>query len=130
MNFKITARPEGEVFAYAAEELSRCLGAMDHTVCEGEGGLTLALRLIDGDVTRDTVDIDISGGCGYIGGTTPVAVLIAAYRFLYELGCRWTHPGAGGEHIPYRIQKDPQNTVKRPRRRDCRGVSRRCFRQP
>ena len=102
MNFKIVGRPEGEVFAYAAEELSRCLGAMDHTVCEGEGGLTLALRLIDGDVTRDTVDIDISGGCGYIGGTTPVAVLIAAYRFLYELGCRWTHPGAGGEHIPAR----------------------------
>lgn len=102
MNFKITARPEGEVFAYAAEELSRCLLAMDGTLTEGDGGLALSLRLIEGDSTRDIVDIDVSGGCGYIGGTTPVAVLIAVYRFLYELGCRWTHPGAGGEHIPVR----------------------------
>ena len=102
MNFKIVTRPEGEVFAYAAEELYRCLKAMDDTVCEGEGGLTLSLALIDGDKTRDTIDISVAGGAGVIGGTTPVAVLIAAYRFLYELGCRWTHPGAGGEHIPVR----------------------------
>ena len=100
MNFKIVSRPKGEVFAYAAEELSRCLTAMDGTLAEGEGGLTLTLRLLEGDTSRDTVDIDVVGGCGYIGGTTPVAVLIATYRFLYELGCRWTHPGAGGEHIP------------------------------
>ena len=57
MNFKIVSKPEGEVFAYAAEELFRCLFAMDNTVCEGEGGLTLSLALIPGDKTRDTIDI-------------------------------------------------------------------------
>lgn len=124
MNFKVTARPEGEVFAYAAEELYRCLFAMDSTLTEGEGGLSIELRLIDGDKTRDTVDINVAGGCGYIGGTTPVAVLIAAYRFLFELGCRWTHPGAGGEHIPVRSLNaaDINVTVNETASRRHRGV--------
>lgn len=102
MNIRILARPEGEVAAYAEAELLRCLTLMDPTVAEGDGGLSLTLTLLDSDPTKDTVKIDVKDGQGVIGGANPCALLIATYRFLYELGCRWTHPGKGGELIPAR----------------------------
>ena len=103
MNVCIFSRPEGEVAAYAESELLRCLTLMDPSVTPGDGGLTLTLELLSvEDPTRDTIAIDVNGGHGVIGGANPCALLIAVYRFLYELGCRWTHPGAGGELIPAR----------------------------
>ena len=102
MNYRLVSRPEGEVSDFAAAELFRCLSAMDPTLAEGEGGITLTLSLIGGDPELDTVAIDVRDGIGTIGATNEGALLIAAYRFLYELGCRWTHPGLGGEHIPTR----------------------------
>ena len=48
----------------------------------------------------DTVKIDVKGGAGIITGSNERAVLLAVYRFLYELGCRWVRPGADGEVIP------------------------------
>ena len=102
MNIRIHTLIEGETAAYAEAELLRCLSAMDGGLTEGEGGLALTLAPVDGDPERDTVRIDVRDGVGTIGGTNPCALLIAVYRFLYELGCRWTHPGEGGEHIPHR----------------------------
>lgn len=102
MNYRLLFRPEGETFAYAAEELFRCLSAMDETLTEGEGGLSLSLDLIEGDPASDRIEIDVERGVGRITGVNPRAVLIAVYRFLYELGCRWTCPDEAGEHIPKR----------------------------
>ena len=94
---KITNDP---TIAYAADELARCLKAMD-------AGTTIDKRLydsfdpnldgliwvgLDGSVAEsvdDEIRIDVKNGAGIITGSSPRAVLIAAYRFLYELGCRW-----------------------------------------
>ncbi len=102
MNYTLLSRPDGETAAYAAEELFRCLRAMDPTLREGEGGFRLSLALLEGDTEEDTIAIDVKDGCGVIAGANPGALLIAVYRFLYELGCRWTHPGEGGECLPRR----------------------------
>ena len=102
MKYQLLSRPEGETFDYAAEELFRCLSAMDETLTEGEGGLALSLSLLEGDPDSDRIEIDVKGGVGRIAGVSPRAVLIATYRFLYELGCRWTCPDEAGEHIPKR----------------------------
>lgn len=59
----------------------------------------------DGSVPRsdtDTIRIDISNGSGVITASNECAVLIAVYRFMYELGCRFLRPGADGEKIPRR----------------------------
>ena len=49
MTYRLVSHPEGETCAYAAEELWRCLAAMDNTLTEGEGGISLSLMLLEGD---------------------------------------------------------------------------------
>ncbi|MBO7762962.1 MAG: DUF4838 domain-containing protein [Clostridia bacterium] len=102
MTYQLVSRPEGETSEYAAEELWRCLSAMDDTLAVGEGGLSLSLALLAGDPESDRIEIDVREGVGRIAGVSPRAVLIAVYRFLYELGCRFTCPDEAGEHIPKR----------------------------
>ena len=101
MNLQLSY-PQGEVYEYAAAELFRCLSRMDETLQAGEGGLAVSLCPIDGDATSDRIVIEVKAGVGRIAGVSPRAVLIAVYRFLYELGCRWTCPDEAGEHIPMR----------------------------
>ena len=48
----------------------------------------------------DEILIDVNNGAGVITGANERAVLICAYRFLRELGCRWIRPGIDGEIIP------------------------------
>lgn len=48
----------------------------------------------------DGISINVDSCNGYISGTNDRAVLIAAYRFLRELGCAFIRPGADGEIIP------------------------------
>ncbi len=101
----------GKTVGCAFDELVRILKRMDPTLfLEGrlydavdaslEGVLWLGL---DGSVAPsddDEIRIDVQNGAGVITGSNERAVLIAAYRFLYELGCRWIRPGEDGELIP------------------------------
>ena len=48
----------------------------------------------------DGILIETEKSGGIIAGTNPRSVLIAAYRFLKELGVRWIRPGKEGERIP------------------------------
>ncbi len=48
----------------------------------------------------DAVFIETDGAAGIIAGSNPRSVLLAAYRFLAELGCRWVRPGPDGEYFP------------------------------
>ena len=50
----------------------------------------------------DAIRISVTEGSGYITGSNYRSVLIAAYRFLQALGCRWVRPGKEGERIPPR----------------------------
>lgn len=54
----------------------------------------------------DAIAVDVQAGHGSISGSNPRAVLLAVYRFFYELGCRWVRPGADGEIIPARRLSD------------------------
>nr|MBQ4319975.1 hypothetical protein [Clostridia bacterium] len=104
---------ENKTVTYAYEELVRCLKQMDL-------GLFIDMRIydeadesrsdilwlgIDGSVEKsidDEILIDVKNGAGIITGSSERAVLLAAYRFLFELGCRWLRPGDDSEIIPKR----------------------------
>ncbi len=48
----------------------------------------------------DEIHIAVQDGKGLISGANPRSVLLAVYRYLTELGCRWVRPGPAGEFIP------------------------------
>lgn len=50
----------------------------------------------------DAILIDVEDFSGVISGTNERSVLIAAYRFLRELGVAWIRPGQGEELVPKR----------------------------
>lgn len=54
---------------------------------------------VDNPELDDAIRIDVTAGNGTIEGSNPRSVLIAAYRFLQEAGCRWIRPGEDGEKI-------------------------------
>ncbi len=64
------------------------------------------LMNVDDPDRDDAIYISVKDGAGIITGTNERSVLIAAYRFLRELGCRWVRPGIDGEHIPQRSLKN------------------------
>ncbi len=60
---------------------------------------------LDGSVPAadlDEIRIDVKDGVGIISGSNERSVLIAVYRFMYELGCRFLRPGRDLEDIPKR----------------------------
>lgn len=102
---------DNKTIGYAFDELARILKRMDPTLLidgrcyeTADAALDGILWLgLDGSVTPsadDEIKIDVKNGAGVITGSNERAVLIAAYRFLYELGCRWLRPGEDGEVIP------------------------------
>lgn len=104
---------EHQTTAYAADELERCLKAIDPKLeidkrtydafePNADGVLWVGMNEIVAESVDDEILIDVKNGAGIITGSSPRAVLIASYRFLYELGCRWIRPGDDGEIIPRR----------------------------
>jgi hypothetical protein len=54
-----------------------------------------------GDPVRDDeVAIRTGPTSGVIAGSNERSVLLAAYRYLTALGCRWVRPGKTGEYVP------------------------------
>ena len=107
------------VVDFAAQELARYLKQMDAelsvTVFQADGitqalsgivwiGIDPELYHAVPEVADPSVDdaivISVENGTGYITGTNERSVLLAAYRFLKELGCAWVRPGPEGERIP------------------------------
>ncbi|MBO4367764.1 MAG: DUF4838 domain-containing protein, partial [Clostridia bacterium] len=104
-----------DTVAYAREELFRCLRRMDPSLLcdlrhydEKDADRKDILWIgLDGSIPYseldDAIRIDVTDGGGIITGANERSVLIAAYRFLYELGCRFLRPGEDGEIIPRRV---------------------------
>ena len=107
------------VISYAAEELKRCLEIMDPsqpvlllTYPTYRSDLKEALWVgmdpafagavpeVPVAVLDDAIAIEVEGGCGFITGANPRAVLIAVYRYLRALGAAWVRPGRDGEVLP------------------------------
>ncbi len=61
------------------------------------------LKPVEDKTLDDAICIDVDDFCGFITGANERAVLIAAYRFLRELGIKWLCPGKLGEVIPEKV---------------------------
>lgn len=70
----------------------------------------------------DAIAIEVKDGCGYITGSNARSVLIAAYRFLKELGCEFVRPGEEGERIPQHEIRNLQVSVHEAASYRHRGV--------
>ncbi len=113
MSIRINCIGEHQTVRYAAGELAKYLSRMTGTdpsvnIGRSDEGINVGLasdlgvempRVAD-PVVDDAVGIDVKGGKGYVAGNNPRSVLLAVYRYLTELGCRWVRPGADGELIP------------------------------
>lgn len=84
--------------------------------------LAAELPKVDDPALDDGIAIQISHGQGYMTGTNERSVLLAAYRFLKELGCDWVRPGSGGERIPQKAVEDVQVSVREAASYRHRGV--------
>lgn len=96
---------------FAFEELIRCLKSMDNRLFIDERAygkydenvenvLWIGLNGKVKAAVDDEIKIAVQGGDGYITGSNERSVLIAVYRFLKELGCRFILPGSEGELFP------------------------------
>ncbi|HOD48841.1 MAG TPA: DUF4838 domain-containing protein [Candidatus Hydrogenedentes bacterium] len=97
----------------AAEELTQYLERLTGSYAAVNNGAaeSLALGLMadfpeisapgvaDPDLD-DAIHIDTTGATGIIAGINPRSVLLAVYRYLTELGCRWVRPGDDGAYAP------------------------------
>lgn len=50
--------------------------------------------------SHDAIHVEVKNGKGVIAGSNPRSVLLAVYRLLHGVGCRWVRPGADGEFLP------------------------------
>jgi len=113
-----------ETVSFALAELEKYLKLIDKRLpvdqrktekYDSENTLTLYVGLcglLPYNKHDDEILIDVKDGVGIITGANERAVLIAVYRFLRELGCRWIRPGADGEVIPRRRLELSDLTVK------------------
>lgn len=137
---RVAARNGSEVIRFAADELvkylRRMLGDENLVVLTEEAAaVPSSLRLglfaefpgipfpaVADPALDDAIFVQVVRGRGIIAGINPRSVLLAVYRFLTELGCRWVRPGPGGELIPARTPAElTANLNERPACRH-RGV--------
>ena len=96
--------------SFALDELCRLIKAMDKTVVldkrrydsfdESLQNIIWVGMGFTEEAEQDFVYIDVKDGAGVISGSNLCSVLIAVYRFMTELGCRFLYPGKDGEKIP------------------------------
>ena len=102
-----------QTIAFAVKEISRLIKAMDKQIAldvrrynQKRDDVKNALWIgIDHSVEQskdDHIVIKVKDATGLITGSNERSVLIAAYRFMTELGCRFLRPGPAGEKIPTR----------------------------
>jgi hypothetical protein len=107
-----------EPVAYAAEELRTYLAemtdeAVDVVEADGFDPATTGLWVgeassipdaeppsVDDPAFDDAISVHTEGRTGIVSGVNPRSVLLAAYRYLREQGCRWIRPGPDGEIVP------------------------------
>jgi hypothetical protein len=108
--------------AYAAKELAGHLNAMTGERAEIEpretydpaaAGLWIGVAAdfpnvrmpsVPDPAIDDAVSIEVDGEKGVLTGTNPRSALLAVYRYLTALGCRWVRPGSDGAFIPQKSQ--------------------------
>ncbi len=136
----ILVRPIGThpTVIYAAEELARCLGRLSghSAVIECAGvydpaiaglwvGTSEQINASACPQTQskdaDAIAIKVAGSNGTIVGANHRSVLLAVYRYLTHLGCRWVRPGLDGEYIPAGVADLSCELVETPSYRH-RGV--------
>ncbi len=76
---------------------------------------------VTGDHQSDAVAIRVQGSSGAIVGANPRSALLATYRYLTHLGCRWVRPGPDGEYVPVGVADLSCDLVEQPSYRH-RGV--------
>lgn len=120
MHFIVTCCGKDPVLRFAADECSRYLQMANADVsfsmdtCSSESShptilchIGLIQNLIPTAIVPlpdpsldDRICIESCSESVVIAGINPRSVLIAVYRFLYELGFRWLRPGTDGTFIP------------------------------
>ena len=104
---------EHKTVRFAVKEIARLIKAMDNTVAldirkyktvdtSVKNAVWVGVDDAAGINEKDSVYIEVNNGIGVIYASNERSVLVAAYRFMYELGCRYLYPGAEGEKIPKR----------------------------
>lgn len=111
---RITTLGQAAPLAFAVDELTRSLAALSPPRAGALPAATPELRLGTfadfGAVAEwptvaqpdldDAIYIAVTALDGIIAGSNPRSVLLAAYRYLTELGYRWVRPGQDGEYLP------------------------------
>lgn len=128
MFWKIVKIGKSTITDFAASELKRYMNMMDSdneyvimSFKEYDSSFSDALWIGENEnfllpnvkdkKLDDGISINVHGQSGYITGTNPRSILIAAYRFLRELGCAFVRPGKDGEIIPRRNLKNVDVSV-------------------
>lgn len=107
--------------AFAADEFARYLKKIDGTILvdrrkydaydEKAQNVIFVGMLTDEEEPDDKIRVKLENGSGYISGSNERSVLIAVYKTLEALGCRWVRPGDDGEFIDERTLEKADLTV-------------------
>lgn len=111
MNIILARIGKNQTIQYAFDELSKYLKQIDPSIFidarvydkRDPARKDILWVGLDGSVPKsddDTIFIDVKDGGGIVTGSNERSVLMAVYRLLFELGCRWVYPGKDGERIP------------------------------
>ncbi len=96
---------DNRTIEYAIDELARYLQLITNQETHFRVGLMSSFPdvkapAVDDPTLDDAIYVETKGAKGTIAGINARSVLLAVYRYLTEIGCRWVRPGPLGEHIP------------------------------